>query len=255
LGVDLEHLVILNPDSLEQGGDVVQELLEEGILKGLVIDSWAALVPTAEYEDSLDKGSMGRNALCKNKFVRKMVAATKKDLLSSSPSCLIIIINHINMNIGVTFGSPETDTGGMGKNYFTSIRVKLTRIENINVGTDENKKIVGIRVGWKVTKNKTDVPYKEGTYDYYFALTKYISKMGIDRVGEIIEYAKKHGLIPDGMQRRTFEAMYLGKPSFQTLQNEIIRRENGTNKASAKNGEKPQGEKQGTRKPGRPKTR
>jgi len=582
LGVDLERMMILNPDSLEQGGDVVQELLEEGVLKGLVIDSWAALVPTAEYADDMEKGSMGRNALAKNKFVRKMVAATKKDLCSPDPACLIMIINHINMNIGVTWGcfdyrsrvsladgttrcigtivnnkeklkvktyniktkrvedkrivgwhnngklgkhlyfetqgrgsgknkfkctanhelfspknnsfvlandvqegdflavhdsylrssdtdsillgsllgdgyfrkgkilplfrikhgraqkeyclwkasmlgepytiteastyievnfktssyfrifrdlgykedgtriitqgiidrldlrslaiwhmddanlkgafkredchggttisvksysdkdilklcsginkkfglsfvanlkykrlylsgednirylesiapyvhpsmeyklppkfrglfswekkqasveettlvpvrvlkkeerakaqdpyrydltiegnsnyfvgnclvhnSPETDTGGMGKNYLASIRIKQTRIENIKVTMDGQDHIVGIRVKWDITKNKTDVPYKTGMYDYYFATTKTIKKLGIDRTGEIIEYAKKWKLIPDGMQRKTFESQYLGTSAYQSLQNDIMRRENATHK-------------------------
>ena len=247
LGVDLDRLLLVNPDSLEQAGDVVQELLESKILRNLTIDSWASLFPTAEYQDDMDNNQMGKNALGKNKMMRKIIGAMKKDLMSPDPSCILVITNHITMKIGMTFGNPETDSGGMAKNYFTSIKIKLTRTGYLKKTINGILRVVGIPVKWNVEKNKTSVPKKEGDYDYYFATTK-DHGMGIDAGKELFDYAKKHKIITKNYDRRVFDRKYLANSVQTKLLKTRIKGEElgieankiGAKKSSLKKGTKPQ---------------
>jgi recombination protein RecA len=207
-GVKLDHCLLINPDSAEQAGDVIQETLEDRNPMALVVDSWASLIPTAEYEGEMGDSQMGKNALCKNKIMRKIVGAMKKDMLSPDPTCLVLITNHITSKLGISFGDPDTDPGGVAKNFFSSIRIKLVRIGKIFETIDGVKTCTGITVQWNVSKNKTHVPFKQGTYNYYFIATKKHG-LGIDQDTEIYEHAKLYGFIKQGCTFKKFKRAYL----------------------------------------------
>ena len=254
LGVDMDRLILVNPDSLEQAGDVVQELLESGALRSLVIDSWASLIPTAEYEADMGDNQMGKNALGKNKMMRKIIGATKKDLLSDKPSCIIIITNHVTVNLGVTWGNKEIDPGGSAKNFFTSIKIRLARTAWIKKTIKGVEKVVGASVKWDVAKNKTHAPKKEGDYDYYFITTKN-KALGIDTMKELKVLAKKNKLISPSLKDSVFEKTYGHKLKRKVLIEKIRRAELETDKGADKGRTVKKRAKLKARKKGRKKTK
>ncbi len=222
-GMKLDRCLLITPDSAEQAGDVIQETLEERDPMALAIDSWASLIPMAEYEGEMGDSQMGKNALCKNKIMRKIVAAMKKDMLSPDPTCIVFITNHITSKLGVSFGDPDTDPGGVAKNFFSSIRVKLVRIGKIEELIDGVKTCTGITVQWAVSKNKTHVPFKKGTYNYYFIATDKHG-LGIDQDFEIYGYAKLHHLIPQELKYGKFKKLHLSDRFRRNLITHKIRR-------------------------------
>lgn len=232
-GMNLDQCLLINPDSAEQAGDVIQETLEDRDPMALAVDSWASLIPMAEYEGEMGDSQMGKNALCKNKIMRKIVAAMKKDMLSPDPTCIVFITNHITSKLGVSFGDPDTDPGGVAKNFFSSIRVKLVRIGKIEELIYGVKTCTGITVQWAVSKNKTHVPFKKGTYNYYFIATDKHG-MGIDQDFEIYGYAKLHHLIPQDMKYKNFQQRYLSNRFARNLiTTKIKRRELDTVKTNS----------------------
>jgi len=203
LGVDQTRLLLIKPDCLEQAGDVVQECLEAKLLLNVTIDSWQSLFPTEEYEKEMGDKIVGTNAMGKNKLMRKILAGIRADLTSDNPRCMVVILNHINFKIGVMFGSPETDSGGMAKNYLSSISIKLATMGSIDKTIRGIKRRVGKKIKWIVEKNKTGIPFMEGNYDVY---THPLSGkvFGIDRDQEILDYALKHKLIGKDLSLKDF---------------------------------------------------
>ncbi len=178
LGVDIENLLVSQPDTGEQALEITESLVRSGALSIIVIDSVAALVPRAEIEGNMGDSHMGLQARLMSQALRKLTAVINK-----SKTC-VIFINQIRMKIGVIFGSPETTTGGNALKFYSTIRLDIRRIETIKHGTEA----LGNRVKVKVAKNKIAPPFKIAEFEIMF-------DKGISREGEIIEIGTNLGML------------------------------------------------------------
>ena len=178
LGVDLDDLLISQPDSGEQALEIVEVLIRSGAVDILVVDSVAALVPRAELEGEMGDSHVGLQARLMSQALRKLTA-----VVSKSNTCLIFI-NQIREKIGVMFGNPETTTGGRALKFYSSVRIEIRRIGTIRDG-DSN---VGNRTRAKIVKNKLAPPFKEAEFDIRFG-------EGISRHGELLDLAVKHSIV------------------------------------------------------------
>ncbi len=178
LGVNIEDLLISQPDTGEQALEVTEALVRSGAVDVIAIDSVAALVPRAEIEGEMGDSLPGLQARLMSQALRKLTAAISKSLTT------VIFINQIRMKIGVMFGSPETTTGGTALKFYSSMRLDIRRIENIKV----NQETIGGRVRVKVVKNKVAPPFKQAEFEIYF-------NEGISRVGEIVDLGVEKGII------------------------------------------------------------
>ncbi len=180
LGVDVDSLVINQPDYGEQALDIATKLINSGALDVLVIDSVAALVPKKELEGDMDEASMGLHARLMSKAMRKLASVTKKN------DVLLIFINQLRDKIGVMFGNPETTTGGNALKFYASVRIDVRRsttTENSVVNAD--KEVVGNITRFKVIKNKVAPPFKKAEIDILYGI-------GFDKVGELFILADKY---------------------------------------------------------------
>lgn len=178
IGVNIEDLLISQPDTGEQALEVTEYLVRSGALDIIVIDSVAALVPKAEIEGDMGDSLPGLQARLMSQALRKLTAAISKS------NTTVVFINQIRMKIGVMFGSPETTTGGNALKFYSSMRMDIRKIENIK----ENQEIIGGRVRVKVVKNKMAPPFKQAEYDIFFNL-------GISREGEIVDLGVEKNII------------------------------------------------------------
>jgi recombination protein RecA len=178
LGVNVNELLISQPDTGEQALEVAETLVRSGALDIIVIDSVAALVPRAEIEGDMGDSLPGLQARLMSQALRKLTAAISKS------QTIVIFINQIRMKIGVMFGNPETTTGGTALKFYASVRLDIRKIENIK-DADES---VGSRVRVKVVKNKVAPPFKQAEFDIYF-------NEGISRAGELIDLGVEKGII------------------------------------------------------------
>ena len=178
LGVEVDDLIVSQPDTGEQALEVAEMLVRSGAVDVLVVDSVAALTPKAEIEGEMGDSHVGLQARLLSQAMRKLTGAIKQT------NCLVIFINQIRMKIGVMFGSPETTTGGNALKFYSSVRLDIRRIGSIKEGDE----VVGNETRVKVVKNKVSPPFRQAEFQIMYGT-------GIYHMGEVIDWGVKLNLI------------------------------------------------------------
>ena len=178
LGVDLDNLLVSQPDHGEQALEIADMLVRSGAVDMIVIDSVAALTPRAEIEREMGDSHMGLQARLMSQALRKMTGNAKRS------NCMVIFINQIRMKIGVMFGSPETTTGGNALKFYASVRLDIRRIGQVKEGDE----IVGSETRVKVVKNKMAPPFKEALFQILYG-------KGVNQLGELVDLAVAQELV------------------------------------------------------------
>jgi recombination protein RecA len=194
LGVDVDSLLVSQPDSGEQALDIAEILVRSGAIDALVIDSVAALVPRAEIEGDMGDQHMGLQARLMSQALRKLTAT-----ISKSRTC-VIFINQIRMKIGIMFGSPETTTGGNALKFYASQRLDIRRLASIKDGNE----VIGNRTRVKVVKNKIAPPFKEAEFDIIYG-------HGISKEGDILDLAVTLDIVEKSGAWYNFEGDRIGQ--------------------------------------------
>ncbi|MGD9356593.1 MAG: recombinase RecA [Chromatiales bacterium] len=178
LGVNMDELLVSQPDTGEQALEITDMLVRSGAVDVVVVDSVAALTPRAEIEGEMGDSHVGLQARLMSQALRKLTANIKRS------NCIVIFINQIRMKIGVMFGSPETTTGGNALKFYSSVRMDIRRTGAIKRGDE----VVGNETRVKVVKNKVAPPFKQANFEIMYG-------EGISREGEIIDLGVQHGIV------------------------------------------------------------
>ena len=182
LGIDTENLLISQPDNGEQALEIADHLIRSGAIDIIVIDSVAALVPKSELEGEMGDSKMGLQARLMSQALRKLTG------IVSRSGCTIIFINQLRMKIGVMFGNPETTTGGHALKFYSSVRIDIRSAGKIDIGTGDDKEIVGTHTRVKIVKNKIAPPFKMANFDIVY-------KEGISWEGDVLDLGVKYEIV------------------------------------------------------------
>ncbi len=194
LGVDLEQLLISQPDTGEQALEITDTLVRSGAIDVLVIDSVAALTPKAELEGEMGEQLPGAQARLMSQALRKLTGSISKS------RCMVIFINQIRMKIGVMFGNPETTSGGNALKFYASVRLDIRRIGAIK----EREEVVGNQTRVKVVKNKVAPPFKQVEFDIMYG-------EGISKTGELVDLGVKAGIVEKSGAWFSFDSERIGQ--------------------------------------------
>ncbi|MCB1859665.1 MAG: recombinase RecA [Gammaproteobacteria bacterium] len=194
LGVDVDELLVSQPDTGEQALEITDMLVRSGAVDVVVVDSVAALTPKAEIEGEMGDTHVGLQARLMSQALRKLTANIKRS------NCVVIFINQIRMKIGVMFGSPETTTGGNALKFYASIRLDIRRIGSIKKGDE----IIGNETKVKVVKNKVAPPFKLANFEILYG-------EGVSYEGELIELGVKHGIIDKSGAWYSYQSNRIGQ--------------------------------------------
>jgi len=194
LGVDVDELLISQPDAGEQGLEIADTLVRSGAIDVLVIDSVAALVPRAELEGEMGDSHVGLHARLMSQALRKLTGSISKS------RCTVIFINQIRLKIGVMFGSPETTTGGNALKFYSSVRLDIRRIGALK----ERDQVIGNQTRVKVVKNKLAPPFRVVEFDIMYG-------EGISKVGELIDLGVKAGVVDKSGSWFSYDGQRIGQ--------------------------------------------
>ena len=194
LGVNLEDLLISQPDTGEQALEICDTLVRSGAIDVLVVDSVAALVPRAEIEGEMGDVQPGLQARLMSQALRKLTASISRS------NCMVIFINQIRMKIGVMYGSPETTTGGNALKFYASVRLDIRRSGSIK----EKEEVVGNTTRVKVVKNKVAPPFKQVEFDIMYG-------EGVSKMGELVDLGVKAGIVEKSGAWFSYDSQRLGQ--------------------------------------------
>ncbi len=198
IGVDVDNLLISQPDSGEQALEITETLVRSNAIDVIVVDSVAALTPKAEIEGDMGDAHMGLQARLMSQALRKLTSAISKSRTT------VIFINQIRMKLGIMFGNPETTTGGQALKFYSSVRMDIRNIGKIEDGTGDEKKITGNRVRVKIVKNKIAPPFRTAEFDILY-------NKGISYTGDLLDLASKYDVAQKSGAFYTYKDTKLGQ--------------------------------------------
>jgi recombination protein RecA len=200
LGVDVDNLLVSQPDNGEQALEIADMLVRSGAIDVIVVDSVAALTPKAEIEGEMGDSHVGLHARLMSQALRKITGNAKRS------NCMVIFINQIRMKIGVMFGSPETTTGGNALKFYASVRMDIRRIGQIK----EGEEVVGSETKVKVVKNKVAPPFREALFQIMYG-------QGTNRLGEVIDLAVAQDLVQKSGAWYAYQGNKIGQGKANTV--------------------------------------